>query len=524
MRFHPVRRGQGSLETVLLLGGAVLVTLAILSLLFSSISLPGQVLNQNIDTYTMHVSLDGSGNPVTPPSSTCGDEILDEGESCDPPQGACVPPYGSSCTYCSSSCNLISLTGGYCGDGIVNGPEECDGTLDCTEGCLLQPIPVCGNGVVESGEECDDNNTLSGDGCSSACLEEDIPPSYVFGAKFEPPVGRILHGMGQWDHPGTGNPVYVNLLTNTSENPLASPDMYPASKLMFTGIADDASRWDPFIAKLTSVLNQQYNQGMIPHLDIALRGNKPLNPDPLDPLYGVDDEIAHSTTWDARINELADAYKAYGKPAFLRIGGEFNGSWNGYHPYDYPLAYQKIVDMFKAKGVENVAFIWCYEPAAPNDFMEKDAGGNYKWFPGNEYIDWYGLDVFGPLDFKPGGVNYSRSIAFLDAASAAGKPVMLAETSVSKEDLTSDPTDGMNDWSSYFSPFFMFTEAHPNILAFYYINFDWQLAGEYQVSGWKNADITINAYISQKYLEEVSKGKYLYAVDTPLLNQYGDFP
>jgi cysteine-rich repeat protein len=31
---------------------------------------------------------------------------------------------------------------------------------------------ACGNGDVEPGEECDDGNTVSGDGCSDACLEE----------------------------------------------------------------------------------------------------------------------------------------------------------------------------------------------------------------------------------------------------------------------------------------------------------------------------------------------------------------
>ena len=33
-------------------------------------------------------------------------------------------------------------------------------------------IPLCGNGVVDCVEECDDNNTLSGDGCSSSCMHE----------------------------------------------------------------------------------------------------------------------------------------------------------------------------------------------------------------------------------------------------------------------------------------------------------------------------------------------------------------
>lgn len=39
-------------------------------------------------------------------------------------------------------------------------------------GVALPPAAVCGNGVVESGETCDDNNTTSGDGCSSACIIE----------------------------------------------------------------------------------------------------------------------------------------------------------------------------------------------------------------------------------------------------------------------------------------------------------------------------------------------------------------
>jgi cysteine-rich repeat protein len=32
----------------------------------------------------------------------------------------------------------------------------------------------CGNGIVNSNEECDDNNTISGDGCSSNCTLETI--------------------------------------------------------------------------------------------------------------------------------------------------------------------------------------------------------------------------------------------------------------------------------------------------------------------------------------------------------------
>lgn len=82
----------------------------------------------------------------------CGDGIAQPelGEQCD--DGAnngipCTPQYGSSCVYCSVSCTDVVLQGDFCGDGIVNGPEECD-----------------------------DGNTASGDGCSCGCLIEEEPP------------------------------------------------------------------------------------------------------------------------------------------------------------------------------------------------------------------------------------------------------------------------------------------------------------------------------------------------------------
>jgi cysteine-rich repeat protein len=53
-----------------------------------------------------------------------------------------------------------------CDDGVNDG-----GYGECAVGC--QPGPHCGDNVVQSAyEECDDGNTVSGDGCSSACRSE----------------------------------------------------------------------------------------------------------------------------------------------------------------------------------------------------------------------------------------------------------------------------------------------------------------------------------------------------------------
>jgi hypothetical protein len=65
--------------------------------------------------------------------------------------------------------------GAFCGDGEVEGNEECDDgsqNLDsgaCTEGCTMN---VCGDGLVfEGAEECDngDLNGVAGGDCSAEC-------------------------------------------------------------------------------------------------------------------------------------------------------------------------------------------------------------------------------------------------------------------------------------------------------------------------------------------------------------------
>ena len=68
--------------------------------------------NSLTSTYSQSVSI-----PLTS-ASTCGNGLVQAGETCDPPSSTPSVPAGNT-NLCRSDCT-------YCGDGILNGPETCD--------------------------------------------------------------------------------------------------------------------------------------------------------------------------------------------------------------------------------------------------------------------------------------------------------------------------------------------------------------------------------------------------------------
>jgi|GEM_PF-3715095 len=72
------------------------------------------------------------GNACTT-DTACGPAgVCQDPEECDAGGGngtACIPSYGGTgCTYCDSQCNIVTRSGGFCGDRQRNGTEQCDGS------------------------------------------------------------------------------------------------------------------------------------------------------------------------------------------------------------------------------------------------------------------------------------------------------------------------------------------------------------------------------------------------------------
>lgn len=99
--------------------------------------------------------------------SGCGNGIVDGTEQCD--NGAAntntpctTPPYHNpplTCATCTTSCTLNTVEGPYCGDGLCSsGETKTTCPLDCSG---------CGNGVLEGTEQCDDGALNTNTSCAT---------------------------------------------------------------------------------------------------------------------------------------------------------------------------------------------------------------------------------------------------------------------------------------------------------------------------------------------------------------------
>ena len=106
-------------------------------------------------------------------------------------------------------------------------------------------------------------------------------------------------------------------------------------------------------------------------------------------LYMVDELPAIvSGSYDANIDSLADWIKEADRPVFLRIGYEFDGSWNHYDPAQYVQAFRRIMDRLDARGADNAISVWqsAGTTATTSTLMQ--------WYPGDDYVDWVAYSYF----------------------------------------------------------------------------------------------------------------------------------
>ena len=207
-------------------------------------------------------------------------------------------------------------------------------------------------------------------------------------------------------------------------------------------------------------------------------------------------EQARQDKFNHVIRDFSRWLKTIDRPLYLRIGYEFDGAHNELDPEQYKIVYRKIVDIMRAEGVENVAFVW-HSYAAP-------AYNGYPlaaWYPGDAYVDWVGISLFGHL-YGDGIGDEADTV--LEFARQHKKPVMIAESSPIEGIHATD----LDAWNTWFVNLFSLVHEK-NIKALSFINANWQAYPGFMELAWKDARLQNNPAIAAAWLEHISRPRYL---------------
>jgi hypothetical protein len=97
--------------------------------------------------------------------------------------------------------------------------------------------------------------------------------------------------------------------------------------------------------------------------------------------------------YDDFFESWANEAKRDGQLLLLRFGFEFNGEWFPWSgdPDSYVAAWRRVRRIFNRAAAGNVEWVWC-----PNILSVPDtpANGRQRYYPGDEYVDWVGLDGY----------------------------------------------------------------------------------------------------------------------------------
>lgn len=298
----------------------------------------------------------------------------------------------------------------------------------------------------------------------------DYVPRANYGARLEP-VSTVVHGAGQSDAASVD--AYCGALESGKR-----PKVFMDYAFVKNNPAGSISR----LAAKLSTLESKYSD-----LKLAAQIGLSMTVDG-SPDQHYEQDVA-AGTYDSNIDALGDALSTLGRPVYIRIGYEFNGSWNGYHADTYKQAFQRVTDRLRAKAT-NFATVWCAYPATTS----------LDYYPGDNYVDWFGVDIF-----DSGDIESSDVAEFLDLADAHKKPVMIGESTPRGVGVL----DGQKSWDSWFKPYFDLIHRRKEIKAFSYINWNW--ASYPQWSSWGDARLQMNDVVTANYRAEMQKSLYLHS-------------
>lgn len=238
------------------------------------------------------------------------------------------------------------------------------------------------------------------------------------------------------------------------------------------------TRWGAGPMDLASYLSEPALDNTIIHLSVSME-------------FGGDKRTARGE-FDHLIDELGDFLIEHKhRPFILRIGYEFDGSWNDYDPQHFKDAWRRIVDKLTARNINN--FATCM--GASRYHVPKATWEAY--WPGDEYVDWLGYSYWT--------VDVAEPVVF-DLAREKGLPVFVAEATPRGFFLPQLQHGAV--WGDWFENFFSHVEANKDVIrAFSYINTHWD--ADPMWSGWGDSRIQTNPSVMVKWQEKMALPRYV---------------
>ncbi|MFH1430848.1 MAG: glycosyl hydrolase [Nanoarchaeota archaeon] len=284
-----------------------------------------------------------------------------------------------------------------------------------------------------------------------------------FGQKFEPREGKILHGAGQ-------SPERFLDYWN------AVKDFKPSVYMEYVRVDEIREKFDKKMKKMLKV-----SKDLMPQIGLNFKTR----------INGAQCKEVAEGIYDKDIFSMIKILKEIRNPSFIRIGYEFDKKGK-YDSKEFVNAWKHIVDLIRDQGVENIATVWCACPYNGTSSVE-------PYYPGDDYVDWFGVDVFSARFFKDS--KYKPVQDFLTLATKHKKPVMVGESSAIKT-----PKEKM--WEKWFKPYFKWIDSNPVIKAFCYIN--WNCGVDWKQPEWGNSRIDNKKEVMEKYIKELSKLIYIH--------------
>ena len=224
--------------------------------------------------------------------------------------------------------------------------------------------------------------------------------------------------------------------------------------------------------------------------------------------------------WRYAIDRMITWLKNQERPIYLRIGYEFDGSWNCYNQDFYKQTFIYIKERIDALEATNIATVW-QAATYPDDgdsnyhYNLTDNGGSKvesarahynRWYPGDAYVDWVGISFFAGAQYltsqwscqdntKPWTVPDLSPRELQDTlvnfAKDHTKPVIIAESApqgynlkelswscvAARQDNQSGHTfsSPQEAWNNFFSDYFQWIENNKDsVRVVAYINTVWQ--------------------------------------------------